>query len=303
MDVLFVGSKDRGVRCLEALLDAGTEIVGVITVPDDDPDAFWEGSVERTAAERGLSVQAPKNVNDSAVVDALREMDPDLIAMSGYNQVLGSAVLSVPDEGVINLHAGKLPDYRGGSPMNWAILNGETSGTATIHYATERIDAGDILAEREFEIGLDDTIADVRAKTLELFPEMLVDVVKAIDAGEATTRSQDVSEGAYWGSRIPEDGRIHWDRMSAKNVYDFIRALTHPYPGAFTAYGDDRLYVWEAELLDGTIHHAPGRIMMRRGEGRVVGAADRSLVLKRVQLDGEPERDAASVLDRGEYLR
>jgi methionyl-tRNA formyltransferase len=301
MRILFVGSKDRGVRCLHALLEADAEIAATVTVPDDDPDAFWDGSVEVAAADAGLPVHTPADINDPAFVEQVREMGVDLIVMSGYNQVLGAEILDVPDEGTINLHAGKLPEYRGGSPMNWAIINGETEGTATVHYATERIDAGPILAERTFPIRETDTIADVRDRTLDIFPDLLVDVVADIRRGRADPTPQP-EEGVYWCSRLPQDGRIDWQHMTAREVYDFVRALTHPYPGAFTTHRGERLYVWEASLLDDEIRHAPGRVAMRRGDGRVVAAADRGVLIETVQPEGGDERPAADCLERGTYL-
>lgn len=303
MKILFIGSKDRGVRCLNALLEAGKNVVGVVTEDDDDPDAFWDESVARAANEHALNTYSPDNVNDKQFLSTLRDLDPDLVTMAGFSQVLGSDVLAIPDEGVINLHAGKLPEYRGGSPMNWAIINGEETGTATIHYATERIDSGRVLVEREFDIGIEETIADVRDKTLAMFPSMLVDVVGQLEAGTANPRENNVNSGTYWGSRMPQDGRIDWKVMSAKEVYDFVRALTHPYPGAFTTYEGRKLFVWDAELLDEEIKHQPGRICMKRGDGRVVAAKDRGVLLKTVQPAGTDEVDAATALDRGDYLQ
>lgn len=303
MRILFVGSKDRGVRCLNALIEEGHEIVGVVTAPKDDPNKFWEGSVADIAESKDLPLYTPRDINDESVVNTLQSLMPELIVMSGYNQVLGSAVLDIPADGVINLHAGKLPEYRGGSPMNWAIINGETEGTATIHYATERIDAGAILAEEEFPIDESDTIRDVRNRTLEIFPQLLIEVVSQIEAGTANPREQETSRGTYYCSRTPEDGQINWQRMTAKNVYDFIRALTHPYPGAFTTYRGERLYIWEAELLEESIKHTPGRICMRRDHGRVVMAKDRGLLVKTVQLEKGGENQAASYLSSGEYLQ
>lgn len=304
MRVLFFGSKDRGVRCLEAIDQAGFEVVGVVTERDDtdDPHAFWEGSVTEAAERLGYEVSTPTDVNHEAFLDEVRCHVPDVIVMSGFSQILGSELLEIPSTGVLNLHAGRLPDYRGGSPMNWAIIQGETEATATIHFATARVDAGAVIAEESFDIGLEDTIADARERTLEIFPRLLVDTLEKLQSDDVETRTNDPEAGTYWGSRTPEDGRIVWRDMTARQVYDFVRALTHPYPGAFTTYEDERLYVWGASLLDEDIRHAPGRTCMRRDGGRVVTAKDRGLLLTRVQRDGGRERPAVDVLNRGEYL-
>jgi len=302
MRVLFVGSKDRGARCLEALVAAGRDVVGVVTEPDDDPDAFWERSVAETAGGLGIETYVPEDINEESFVETVRDLGPDLVTMSGFSQILGPEFLAIPTHGVINLHAGKLPEYRGGSPMNWAMINGETEGTASIHYATEQIDAGGVLAERQFDIERTDTIADVRDRTLEMFPEMLTDVVDQIEEGNTSVREFETDHGTYWGSRFPQDGRIDWNHMSARDVYNFVRALTHPYPGAFTTYRGKRLFIWEAQPVDDTIKHTPGRICMKRDSGRIVTANDRGLLLETVQPDGGDQQPAAEFLERGEYL-
>lgn len=302
MRTLYIGSKDRGVRCLNALCGAGHDVAAVVTTPGSDPDAFWTGSVSDAAKVRDIPVYEPDNINDPALISELDALSVELTVMSGYNQILGEDVLGIPTHGTINLHAGKLPAYRGGSPMNWAIINGEQEGVATIHYATSQVDAGDVVLERSYPIHEDDTIGEVRDRTLELFPEMLLEVMEDIGNGSVFPRPVDVTEGTYWGSRKPQDGRIRWTEMTAKNVHDFVRALTHPYPGAFTTVNGDRLYVWETSLLDRTIKHNPGRIMMARGDGRIVAAKDRGLVLETVQLTGGEEQPAATCLSNGEYL-
>jgi methionyl-tRNA formyltransferase len=302
MRLLFVGSKDRGVRCLDALFEAGHNVVAVVTNSGPDPDAFWTGSVSEAAKARDLPVYEPDDINDPTIVAELSELSVELTVMSGYNQILGTEILSIPTHGTINMHAGKLPEYRGGSPMNWAIINGEREGIATIHYATETVDAGDVVVEHPYPIHEEDTIADVRDRTLELFPEILLTAVDEIERETVDPRPIDVSEGTYWGSRKPQDGRIRWSEMTAKDVYDFVRALTHPYPGAFTNLNGERLYVWEVSRIDRTIQHSPGRVMMACDEGRIVAAKDRGLVLETVQPEGQDEGIAAEHLSNGEYL-
>lgn len=303
MHILYIGSKDRGVRCLDALCEAGHDVAAVVTTAGTDPDAFWSGSVNEAAAARDIPIYEPDNINDPGVVSELDSYDIDLTVMSGYNQILGEKVLGVPSHGTINLHAGELPAYRGGSPMNWAIINGEREGVATIHYATTQVDAGDVIVEHPYPIHDDDTIADVRDRTLEIFPEMLLEVVDDIEHGAVDSRSIDISEGTYWGSRKPQDGRIRWSEMTARNVYDFVRALTHPYPGAFTTRDGERLYIWEASKLDRMVQHTPGRVMMRQGDGRVVAAKDRGLLLQTVQPAGGEKQPAAECLSNGDYLQ
>jgi len=302
MNVVFAGSKNRGVACLKRLVEHDAEVISVVTQSKSDPNKFWTGSVSTTAREFGIPIHSPTDINDPSFVSKIAELDPNLIVLSGYSQILGSEILDLPTHGVINLHAGKLPEYRGGSPMNWAILNGEKTITATIHYARERVDAGSVLAEETYELEPDETIEDVRQWTLTAFPELLVDVVTDIQQGTEKTREFDVSNGTYWGSRKPQDGHIKWQQMTAREVHDRVRALTDPYPGAFSWYGDEKLIVWDTECLSDTVKHESGRVCMARNGGRVVAAADRGLLVKTVQPEGKERQSATTYLSNGDYL-
>ena len=303
MRILFIGHKNRGVRCLEELVKTGYTIVAVITDSKSDPHKFWNESVEEKAKALKLPVEAPHNINDPVFVDQLRQWNVDLIVMSGYAQVLGKEILHIPKMGTINLHAGKIPFYRGGSPLNWAILNGETEGWLTIHYCTEKIDAGPILAEQRFTIGSEETIKEIREKSLKIFPEMLIKVVDQIEKGTQKTATPDLSQGTYYHSRKPQDGKIDWERMTARNVYDFVRALTHPYPGAFCFLDGKKMFIWKSTLLKETIRDSAGGVCMRKGDGQVVMAKDQGLLVERVQLEADEEKAAAEVLEKGAHLK
>lgn len=171
------------------------------------------------------------------------------------------------------------------------------------HYATERVDAGDVLLARQFSIEPDETIADVSAKTLEIFLEKLVEVVERLETSKDDPTSIGKTEGTTWGSRLPQNGRIDRTEQTAREVYDFVRALTHPYPGAFTFLDDQKFYIWEASLLEEDIRHAPGRFCIRRGDGRVVAARNRGVLVETVQAQGQKEQAAGDYLERGEYLK
>lgn len=303
MRILFMGHKDRGVRCLEELVKAGHMIAAVITDPKSDPHKFWNESVEEKAKAFKLCVEMPHNINDPFFVDRVQQWNIDLIVLSGYAHVLGRDLLKVPKNGVINLHAGKIPFYRGGSPLNWVIINGETEGWLTIHYCTEKIDAGPILAEQRFTIDPEETIKEIHEKSLRMFPEMLIKVVDQIEKGTQKTITPDLSQGTYYRSRNPKDGKIDWERMTAKNVYDFIRALTHPFPGAFCFLDGKKMFIWRATLLKETIRDSVGGVCMRKGDGCVVMAKDRGLLIERVQLEADEEKVAIQVLEKGVYLK
>ena len=165
--------------------------------------------------------------------------------MSGYTQILKKPVLEWPTIGVINLHGGKLPEYRGGSPINWQIINGESEGGVAVHFVDEGIDTGAILASETFPIGENETAGEIYDKTIKIFPDLMIRVIRELEIGIHQVQKQKLSDGTYYCKRLPRDGRIDWSSMSARQVHDLVRALNGPsYPGAFTYLKKKKLIVW-----------------------------------------------------------
>ena len=283
MRIVFMGNNPRGVACLQALLNANENVVGVVAHPDAKQGIGGDILVKDVALEWGTPLFQPENVNAPEFVEKLRVLEPDLIIMAGYNQIVKKQVIEIPPQGCINLHGGKLPDYRGTAPLNWAIINGETKGGLAIIFVDEGIDTGDIIRQAEFEIAETDTIADVIQKTIEIFPPMLLEVVNDIRNGTVTRTRQNPEEGAYYTRRYPRDGRIHWDRMTAKQVYDLVRALVRPYPGAFTYVGERKLLIWKVSIPKMVIKGVPGRAALRQRDGVIVIAKDRGVLVEKVE--------------------
>lgn len=287
MRVLLLGNRKRGIACLDALIDRGDDVVGVVAPPDEGMEE-WYPSIAEHARSLDLPVIQPAKVNDPDVVEQLNEWDPDLGIMAGYSQILGSTVLSVPKRGLINLHGGKIPEYRGGSTLNWMIIEGETEGGISILHTEEGIDTGDILLQETFPIELEDTILDVIETTNELFPNMLVTVLDRIEDGSIDPTPQSTTEGAYYHSRRPQHGEVNWHQMTAKNVYDLSRALAGPYPSAYTFHDGEKLAIDRVSLLEEGVCGVPGRVCLRRENGVVAVAQNRGVVIETVTpADGE----------------
>ncbi|WP_256301090.1 methionyl-tRNA formyltransferase [Haloarchaeobius salinus] len=289
--VLFLGNKERGTLCLEALLDSRHEIVAVVAPPADSTEDWYRSPVP-VAEEHGIPVHRPADVNDPEVVRTLADHEPDLTVMAGYSQILGSEVLNVAPEGTLNLHGGKLPSYRGASTLNWMLINGEEEGGIAVLFADEGIDTGDIVAQERFDIAEEDTIVDVVERTNELFPGMLVDAVDAIDDGTVKRTPQSHGEGTYWHSRRPRDGEIDWQHMTARNVHDLVRSLAGPYPSAYTHHDEAKLEITETSVPDEDVRGIPGRVARTRGQGVLVVAADRAVLVEHVQPEGGEEQPA-----------
>lgn len=236
--------------------------------------------------ELGLSVRQPADVHAAELLDEIRAWQPDLGVLAGYSPIVGREFIAAPRHGCVNLHGGKLPEYRGSSPMNWALINGEVDVTLSIIQVNERVDAGDVLSERTFPVAIEDTIRDVDRKANELFPEMLLDVVAAVQAGTLRPRRQDEQRARYFPLRFPEDGLILWDAYTAVQVHNRIRALTDPFPGAYTFLGGRKIKLLRSMLARRPVFGEPGRVYRKDSHGLLVCAADQCLWVQEAVVDG-----------------
>lgn len=285
MNIVYFGNNPRGAKCLEALHEAGFTPSAVV-IHHHAPDT--PRSVHAVAKQLGLPVYDPKNVNSPEFLEELGKMRPELMILTGYNQILKRDILQIPPKGTINLHGGYLPYYRGGSPINWQIINGETTGGCAIIYVDEGIDTGDIIAQELYEIHPDETAGEIVQKTLEIFPRLLVDVVKQIENGTVQAVKQDPSVGAYYCKRYPHDGQIFWGSMTAVQVHNLVRALKGPgLDGAFTFLNGEKIAILNTKLLDMVIKGVPGRIALKQQGGVVIIAKDRGLLVTTIKIQDQ----------------
>lgn len=236
-----------GVRCLRVLLARGVDVALVVTHEDNPAERIWFGSVAQVAAEHGIETITPLDPASPALRDAVAAARPDFIFSFYYRHMLPAAVLALAPRGAYNMHGSLLPKYRGRVPTNWAVLNGETETGATLHEMAAKPDAGAIVAQTSVPILPDDTAQEVFDKVTVAAEQTLWRVLPALLAGEAPHLPNDLARGSYFGGRKPEDGRIDWSQP-AQQVYNLIRAVAPPYPGAFTDIGPDRFIVARARL-------------------------------------------------------
>ena len=241
-----------GARCLQALLEGGVDVQLVITHTDDPDERIWFASVADIASQAGIPVITPASANEPDVQARIASISPDYIFSFYYRQMIPMPVLSLAKIAPLNMHGSLLPKYRGRVPINWAVLHGETETGATLHVMAEKPDAGDIVAQQAVPIGPDETAGDVFAKVTTAAAKTLKGVLPQLLKGEVPRRPNNLAEGSYFGGRKPEDGRIHWGQTAAQ-VYNLIRAVAPPYPGAFcdveTAKGTERVTINAARRL------------------------------------------------------
>lgn len=222
-----------GVRCLSVLLAHGVEVALVVTHRDNPKENIWFASVAELAALHSIPVITPDNPNTVEVLEQIRALQPDFLFSFYYREIFKRELLEIPKHGALNMHGSLLPKYRGRVPVNWAIINSETETGATLHYMTEKLDSGAVLAQQAVPILPDDTAFEVFRKVTVAAEITLNACLPTLLAGTAKPVMQDLSQGAYFGGRKPEDGIIDWSQ-DARTIHNLVRAVAPPYPGAST---------------------------------------------------------------------
>jgi methionyl-tRNA formyltransferase len=285
MKILFAGNKERGAACLRALVAQGHHVVGVIAHQSKSSTA--SNSVVETAQKLGLPFMQPADVNATDVLESLRRWAPELTVLAGYGPIVSREFIESSPLGCINLHGGKLPRYRGSSPMNWALINGDKEFTLTIIRVAAGVDTGDVLAERTFPISLNDTIDDLQKISNRVFPELLLGVIAQIEDGSLEPKVQDNSRASYYPLRFPDDGLILWDLLTAEEIHNRIRALTDPYPGAYSFFNGKKVTFVRSKLAKRTFYGEPGRVYLKNENGLLVCASDLCLWIQKARIEGE----------------
>jgi UDP-4-amino-4-deoxy-L-arabinose formyltransferase/UDP-glucuronic acid dehydrogenase (UDP-4-keto-hexauronic acid decarboxylating) len=290
-----------GARALEALLARQEQVVAVVTHPDDPGEGDWFESVAELARVHRLPVLTPRSPNLPATVETLRAQVPDVLLSVWYRRLLGPDLLALPRVAALNLHGSLLPAYRGRAPVNWVLVNGERRTGVTLHHMTAEADAGDIVAQQPMDIEPDDTALTLYTRMVKVGVELLLEAYPAVLASTAPRIPQDHARATVFPRRRPEDGRVEWTWAAAR-IADMIRAVTHPYPGAFVGDGTRRLFLWSASTAPGFGRGPrPGTLLeILPGQSITVATGEGALRLTRVQSEGAAEQPAdAWALGRG----
>jgi len=283
MKTIVLAYHSIGCVGIEALLRHGYEIEAVFTHPDNPDENIWFRSVAELAASHNIPVFAPDNINHPLWIERIKEMAPDIIFSFYYRKIVSKKILDIPRQGALNLHGSLLPRYRGRSPINWVLVNGETETGITLHYMTPRPDDGDIVAQAAIPIADEDTALMLFEKAVEVSRELLDEVLPLIEQGKAGRTPQDHSLATYFGGRSPADGKIDWSKP-AREINNLIRAVTHPYPGAFTFKGDEKVFIWQAKTVSRDPEVEPGTVISI--DPLIVACGEDGLEITRAQSDG-----------------
>jgi len=279
MRIIVNGQQAFGKACLEAMLERGDDVVAVYCAPDKEgrpPDPIKE-----LALEKGLNLVQPPNYKDAAVLDEMRALKPDLMVMAFMIIFVPEAARDIPTHGSICFHPSLLPKHRGPSSINWPIMAGATKTGLTIFWPDDGLDEGDILLQKEVEVGPDDTLGTVYFD--KIFPLGVAAVLEAVDlvkAGDPPHIKQDDSQATYESWCKKEHAEIDWTRPVA-DVYNLIRG-TNPQPGAWTVHDGSELGIFDcAKVADAA--GQPGEVVDVSGDGFTVAAGSGGILVKRVR--------------------
>ena len=295
MKVVVFAYHNIGCTGLRALQAAGFDIAAVFTHKDDPSEQRFFSSVAEWCAEQDLPVFAPEEVNHPLWIERIREIKPDLIFSFYYRDLLSQELLDIPAMGAYNLHGSLLPRYRGRAPANWVLVKGEKETGVTLHQMTCRPDAGAIVAQLKVMIANDETALSLHNKLDQAAAHLLQDILPRFLTRQIPLTPQDENQASYFGRRTAADGQLFWQRP-AQELDCLIRAVTRPYPGAFTYAGDRKLTIWQAIVVNENAHQAPGTILALEplriacGEGAleiVAGQSESGLFVRGSQLARE----------------
>ena len=324
MKIVFMGTPEFSVPCLEMLVRKGHAVVAAVTQPDKPVGRKQSVTVFPPVKEAALklgitNILQPEKVGTREFIDTLGDLAPDLIVTIAYGKILPRDVLEIPPLSCINVHGSLLPKYRGAAPIQWAIINGDSVSGVTTMYMDAGMDTGDMLLKKEVEITEDMTYRELYEKLEVLSAEVLEDTLDELEKGALVRIRQNSAEASAVPMMKKEMGLIDWSK-SARQIHNLVRG-TDPWPGAYTYYRGGRLKIWKAAIIkekepvfdelenkdsqEGHLTHMPGRIIKIMKDGLIAATGDGLLRILQVQFDSGRRMyisECGHNMDEGEIL-
>lgn len=288
MKIVFMGTPDIAAGCLQKLIDEKSEIIGVVTQPDKPQNRgkkLGMPPVKELALKYDLPVYQPVKARDEEFVKILQELNPDIIVVVAFGQILPKSILDIPKLGCINVHVSLLPKYRGAAPINWVIINGEEKTGVTTMYMDEGLDTGDMILTEEFDLDDEITAGELHDKMTVIGAETLVKTLELIKEGKAPRTPQNHEEFTYAPIMKKTLGHIDWNK-SGREVHNLARGV-NPWPGAYTIYNDVTMKIWKTKVLDETSEKTPGTILKVNKDGIRVSTKDNVVLVEEIQMPGK----------------
>lgn len=297
MKVIFMGTPDFAVGALEAIVEAGHEVVLVVTQEDKPKGRGKEiqyTPVKEAAMKHGIEVYQPHRVKTEESVAKLKEFAADVFVVAAYGQILSKEILDMPKYGCVNIHASLLPKYRGAAPIQWSIINGEKVTGVTTMMMAEGLDTGDMLEKIQVEITDEETGGSLHDKLMEAGAKLILSTLTKLEEGTATRTVQDDSKSCYAKMLDKKLGDIDFTK-SAEEIERLVRGL-NPWPSAYTRYNGKTLKVWKAEVMDKEYAGEHGQIVDKTKKSIIVKTGKGALAITELQVEGKKRMTTESYL-------
>lgn len=297
MKIVFMGTPDFSVGALDALVEAGHEIIAVVTQPDKPKGRSGQMQfppVKECALRHGLTVLQPVKIKTPEWVDKLRELKADVFVVAAFGQILSKEILDMPKYGCVNIHASLLPKYRGAAPINWAIINGEKETGVTIMQMNEGVDTGDMLSHVVVPIAPKETAESLFDKLAKAGAELIVETLPKLEAGEIVPVPQDESQSSHVKMMNKSLGKIDWNQ-DAVVIERLVRGL-NSWPSAYTYYQGKSVKLWDCDVVEAAAKAVPGTIIAVAKDSFDVATGNGALRVLELQLEGKKRMDTKSFL-------
>lgn len=297
MKVVFMGTPDFAVPALDKLYKEGHLIELVITQPDKPKGRgkkLLPTPVKSKGIELGLEVYQPKNINSKESIDKLSELDPDVIVVVAYGQILKEEILNIPKFGCVNIHASLLPKYRGAAPINWAIINGEKKSGITTMLMEKGLDSGDMLLKKEIQIDEGMTAGELHDRLMEIGSTLIIDTLSGLENHTIEPKKQNHELSTYAPMMDKTLGEIDW-KAPKENIKNLVRG-TNPWPVAYSYYKGKKFKIYRLDISEEKYSGELGEILKANDEGIFVMAQNGTVIIKEIQFPGKKKMDVRNFL-------
>lgn len=297
MRIIFMGTPDFSVPALKALVEDGHDVIAVITQPDKPKGRGKEVQmppVKEQALEYNIPVYQPVKARDPEFVKFLTDLAPEVMVVAAFGQLLPKSILDIPQYGCINIHASLLPKYRGASPIQYAVINGEKESGITTMMMAEALDTGDMLDQAKVTLDLKETGGSLHEKLSQIGGSLIIKTLKKLEDKTAVRIPQDESKFTYVGMIRKTMGDIDWS-MEADVIERLIRGL-NPWPSAYTGWNGKVIKIWEADVVDKEYAGAFGEVVEVGKDYLVVKTGKGGLSIKELQMQGKKRMDIGAFL-------
>ncbi|MGN1032325.1 MAG: methionyl-tRNA formyltransferase [Intestinibacter sp.] len=309
MKILFMGTPDIASGCLEKLIKEKYDVIGVVTQPDKQVGRGKKivfSPVKQVAIENNLPVYQPERAKEEAFVKEIKDLNPDVVVVVAYGQLLSKEFLDIPKYGCVNVHVSLLPKYRGAAPINWVIINGEEKTGVSTMFMNEGLDSGDIILQSEFKLDDEITAGELHDwMTLE-GSKLLCDTLDLIKEGKAPRTPQNHDEFTYAPIMDKNLGHVDFSK-TAREIHNLVRGV-NPWPSAYTTYMDKKMKVWKTKILDEKSTKEPGTILKVDKEGIRVSTKDKVILITEIQMPNKKRMEVkefikGNTLEEGSVLQ